>query len=65
VVVSALGLFAEVGSTPNQSDSLVHLEAGAMFGLLSAAMLIALAMAGGGPSDEPAGPPEPSSSGGF
>jgi hypothetical protein len=65
VVVSALGLFAEVGSTPNQSDSLVHLEAGAMFGLLSAAMLIALAMAGGGPSDELAGPPEPSSSGGF
>jgi len=65
VVVSALGLFAEVGSAPNQSESLVHLEAGVMFGLLGAAMLIALAVASGGLSDEPAGPPEPSSSGGF
>jgi hypothetical protein len=63
VVVSALGLFAEVGSAPNQSETLVHLEAGAMFGLLGAAMLIALAVASGGLSDAPAGPPEPSSSG--
>jgi hypothetical protein len=64
-VVSALGLFAEVGSTPDQSESVVRLEAGAMFGLLAASMLIALAMARGGSSMSQNRPPEPARSGGV
>jgi hypothetical protein len=63
VLVSALGLAAEVGSAPGQSESLVRLEAGAMFGILGTAMLIATAMAGVGESGAPARPPEPSGSG--
>jgi hypothetical protein len=65
VVVSGLGLFAEVGSTPDQSDALVHLEAGAMFALLAASMLIAVTMASRGLSASPTQPPERSRSGGV
>jgi hypothetical protein len=65
LVVSALGLFAEVGSTPDQSESVVRLQAGAMFGLLAASMLIALAMARGGSSMSQNRPPEPARSGGV
>jgi hypothetical protein len=65
LVVSALGLFAEVGSTPHQTESLVRLEAGAMFGLLAAFMVIALAMTSGGLPANPTRPPEGSRSGGV
>jgi hypothetical protein len=62
VIVSALGLFAEVGSAPNQPDGLVRFEAIAMFILLGAAMLTTLAIVSR--QAAAAVPPEPSSPGG-
>jgi hypothetical protein len=64
VVVSALGLFAEVGSTPGQADFLVRLEAAAMFALLAIVMSAVLVLAGRESAGVPARPPELSSSGG-